>query len=171
MMQLTIVRIRPYGEADREWAMRFLAREWGDATVVSRGTVHDPTRLPGFVAEKDGARVGLATYNVEGEACELVTINSLAPGIGVGSALLSTVKAAAHSAGCRRLWLITTNDNTLAFRFYQGRGFRLAALHRNAVADSRVLKPQIPLTGLDGIPIRDELELELLLPAGKATNP
>jgi ribosomal protein S18 acetylase RimI-like enzyme len=170
MMHLTIVRIRPYGEADREWARRFLSREWGDATVVSRGKVHDPTRLPGFVAEKDGLRIGLATYHVNGEACELVTFNSLAPGAGIGSALLSTVKAAAHSAGCRRLWLITTNDNTLALRFYQKRGFKLAALHRNAVADSRLLKPQIPLTGLDGIPISDEIELEVLLPVGETQN-
>jgi hypothetical protein len=40
---------------------------------------------------------------------------------------------------------------------------RLAALHRNAVAESRRLKPEIPETGADGIPIRDELELELVL--------
>jgi ribosomal protein S18 acetylase RimI-like enzyme len=171
MARPTIIRIRPFDKADREWAGRLLAQEWGDATVVSRGTVHEPTRLPGFVAEKDGSLVGLATYHVDGDDCELVTMNSMAPGIGIGSALLSTVKAAAHSAGCRRLWLITTNDNTLALRFYQQRGLRLAALHKNAVNDSRLLKPQIPLTGLDGIPIRDELELEFMLPErGNADN-
>lgn len=159
----TIVRIRPFEKADREWATELLAQEWGDVTVVSRGRLHDPTRLPGYVAEKDGVPAGLATFYVERPACELVSMNSLAPGMGIGSALLSAVKAAADSAGCRRLWLITTNDNTPALRFYQRRGFRLAALHRNAVNDSRTLKPQIPLTGLDGIPIRDELELEYLL--------
>ena len=163
MTQTTIIRIRPFGESDREWAARLLAQEWGDVTVVSRGKIHDPTQLPGFVAEKDGEPVGLATYHVEGDDCELVTINSIAPGIGIGTALLSTVKAAATSAGCRRLWLITTNDNTPALRFYQMHGFRLAALHPNAVVASRALKPQIPLIGLDGIPIRDELELEYLL--------
>ena len=163
MARLTIVRIRPFEDADREWAAELLAREWGDVTVVSRGRLHDPTHLPGFVAEKDGAPVGLATYHIDGENCELVSINSLAPGMGIGSALLSTVKAAAHSAGCCRLWLITTNDNTPALHFYQRQGFRLAALHRDAVSASRAMKPQIPLTGLDGIPIRDELELEYLL--------
>lgn len=131
--------------------------------MVSRGRIHEPTELPGFVAVKDGDLAGLATYEVRNKDCELVTFNSLVPGIGIGSALLSTVRAAASSAGCRRVWLITTNDNTRALRFYQKRGFRLAALHRNAVAASRALKGQIPLTGLDGIPIRDELELEYLL--------
>jgi ribosomal protein S18 acetylase RimI-like enzyme len=159
----TIVRIRPFEEADREWATELLAREWGDVTVVSRGRVHDPMRLPGFVAERDGEPVGLVTYYVDGDACELVTLNSLVPEMGIGSALLSTVKAAVSTAGCRRLWLITTNDNTPALRFYQRQGFRLAALHRDAVSESRALKPQIPLMGLDGIPIRDELELEYLL--------
>ncbi|WP_198679304.1 hypothetical protein [Thermomonospora amylolytica] len=44
---------------------------------------------------------------------------------------------------------------------YQRRGFRLAALHRDAVTDSRDrLKPEIPPIGDHGIPIRDEIELE-----------
>jgi hypothetical protein len=55
------------------------------------------------------------------------------------------------------------DDNTNALRFYQRRGMRLAGLHRDAIAGSRRLKPEIPETGADGIPIRDELELELVL--------
>jgi hypothetical protein len=31
------------------------------------------------------------------------------------------------------------------------------------VLKSRQLKPEIPLTGNDGIPLRDEIELEMLL--------
>jgi ribosomal protein S18 acetylase RimI-like enzyme len=63
-------------------------------------------------------------------------------------------------AGCRRVWLITTNDNLEALGFYQKRGFVLAALHRNAMAETRRFKPNIPLIGMGGIPLRDELELE-----------
>jgi ribosomal protein S18 acetylase RimI-like enzyme len=55
------------------------------------------------------------------------------------------------------------NDNLHALRFYQKRGFVLVALHRNALEASRKLKPEIPLVGIDGIPIRDEIELELVL--------
>jgi hypothetical protein len=41
-------------------------------------------------------------------------------------------------------------------RFYQRRGFRLAALHRSATDDSRVrLKPEIPETGAHGKTLRD----------------
>jgi ribosomal protein S18 acetylase RimI-like enzyme len=90
-------------------------------------------------------------------------MNSLAEARGVGSALVDAVRNAAANAGCQRLWLITTNDNTTALRFWQKRGFRLAALYRNAIEQSRKLKPEIPLTGNDGISIRDEIELEIKL--------
>ena len=58
----------------------------------------------------------------------------------------------------------STNDNTAVLRFYQRAGWDLVGFHRNALAQSRVLKPSIPQMGLDSIPIRHELELELPLP-------
>jgi RimJ/RimL family protein N-acetyltransferase len=84
-------------------------------------------------------------------------------GIGVGTALIAAVRTIAVRSKCRRVWVITTNDNLQALRFYQRKGFSLVALHRKALDQSRKLKPEIPLIGLDGIPLRDELELEMLL--------
>ncbi len=146
---------------------------WGAETVVAHGVVYHAPDLPGFVAERDGERVGLLTYRIDGDACEVVTIDSTQPGGGIGTALLDAVAATARDAGCARLWLITTNDNLHALRFYQRRGFALVAVHRNAVAAARRLKPQIPLLGLDGIPLRDEIELELPLrqPADEGSQP
>ena len=62
------------------------------------------------------------------------------------------------------LELVTTNDNTSALRFYQRRGWVLAAVHVGGIEASRRIKPSIPARGNDGIPIRDELELECALP-------
>ena len=147
----------------RAWADRLVRELWGAPTVISRGRVHNPAELPGFVALLDGRPAGLATYAIEDRSCELVTIDSLVPDSGVGTALVEAVRNAAWRAGCNRLWLVTTNDNTHALRFYQRKGFVLAGLHRDAVAESRRLKPEIAERGHDGIPIRDELELELRL--------
>ena len=144
------------GEARALWPAR-----WGSTRVVSRGRLHDLDALPGFVALEDGAFAGVATYRVDGDACEVVSLDALREGSGAGRALLDAIAASARAAGCRRLWLVTTNDNTAAMRFYQRRGWRLAALHRGAVDAARVLKPEIPATGADGIAIRDELEFEL----------
>jgi ribosomal protein S18 acetylase RimI-like enzyme len=72
------------------------------------------------------------------------------------------VKTFAKRSGCRRLRLTTTNDNLNALRFYQKVGFILAALRPNAIEKTRKLKP-IPMLGENGIPIRDEIELELML--------
>ncbi len=137
--------------------------------MVSRGVLHDITAQDGFVATREGSdkRIGLATYvirgAIQGGECEMTLLQSLAEGIGVGAALTLAVRDAAIAAGCGRLWLITTNDNTRALRFYRRRGFTITAIHINALEGARKLKPGIPLTGADGIPLRDEIELEMRL--------
>jgi ribosomal protein S18 acetylase RimI-like enzyme len=155
--------LRLLGAADAAWVARHIVKQWGSEVVVAHGALYRPAELSGFVAEVDGEAVGLLTYHIDGNACEIVTLDSQREGRGIGIALIEAAKDAAQRAGCRRLWLITTNDNTHALRFYQKRGFVLAALHRDAVAASRTIKPEIPMFGNDGIPIRDEIELEMSL--------
>ena len=152
--------VRPVAAGDEAWVRKAIRARWGGETVVSRGAVWEPASLPGFVAEEGGRRIGLITYRDVGDECEIVTIDALVERAGVGTVLIEAVVAAARAAGRTRVWLITTNDNLDALRFYQRRGFVLAALHRLAVAESRRRKPSIPLVGAHGIPIRDELELE-----------
>ena len=155
--------VRPVRAEDRDWIRRFVAERWGAEVVVARGVLYRPHELAGIVAEGDGGPIGLLTYQISGDACEIVTLDSMRPSMGVGTALLEAVKDAARAAGCRRLWLVTTNDNLEALRFYQKRGFVLVAVHRNAAGAARRLKPEISRLGAHGIPIRDEIELDLLL--------
>ena len=155
--------IRALGPDDRDWVKTFITEHWGAETIVAHGVVYYPHELPGFMAIQGGERVGLVTYCFKGDGCEMVSLNSLRPSVGIGTALLEAVKEVARLAGRKRLWLITTNDNLHALRFYQKRGFVLVTVHRNAVETSRRLKPEIPLIGVDGIPLRDEIELEIAL--------
>jgi GNAT superfamily N-acetyltransferase len=160
------ITILPINAADHKWVAQFMHEQWGSDKAISRGVVHYPQNLPGFVAMNDGEKVGLVTYNILDESCEIVTINSIHPSSGVGAALIEAVRNIAIKSGCKRLWLITTNDNMNALRFYQKRGFTLVAVHRDALEHSRKLKPEISLIGNDGIPLRDEIELEMMLDAG-----
>ena len=105
----------------------------------------------------------MLTYRIDGRDCEIVTVDSATKGAGIGTALIDAAKKVAQTKGCKRLWLITTNDNLNALGFYQKRRFRPVALYPNALEASRKLKPEISLKAANGIPIRDELELELEL--------
>jgi N-acetylglutamate synthase-like GNAT family acetyltransferase len=160
---MTAFQVRSTDTKDVGWIGDFLKQHWGSTKIVSRGRIHCAERLPGFVAIHDDKPVGLVTYRIDGNQCEIVTLNSLFERTGIGSALLNTVKAAAAAAKCLRIWLVTTNDNVRALHFYQRRGFVLVAVHRNAIEKSRKLKPEIPLVGFYGIPLRDEIELEMSL--------
>jgi len=152
--------VRPVREEDRDWIRHLIQERWGDEFVVGHGVVYRPAELDGFVAMEDTDVVGLATYRIEGDACEIVTIDALAERRGVGSTLVEAVHERAHRAGCARLWLVTTNDNERAQAFYDKLGFRVVAVREGAVDQARKLKPSIPLIGAGGVPITDELELE-----------
>jgi ribosomal protein S18 acetylase RimI-like enzyme len=159
-----MIEVRPLTKNDRAWADQVEAESWSEPVVARLGELIDPTQLPGFVALLDGERAGLASYAVRGDECELVTVRSLREGRGVGRALLDAVRNAATETGCRRLWLITTNDNLRALELYQRWGMEIVAFRRHAVTDARRrLKPSIPERGAHGIPIAHEFELELRL--------
>lgn len=156
--------IRAIEAPDRAWVLEFVRERWGRDGVAAHGELMHPAEHPGFVAENGDERAGLVTYRLDRAGdCEVVTIDSVSEQQGVGAALLDAVVAEARRSGCGRVWLVTTNDNLNALRFYQRRGFRLVALRPGAVEESRRLKPEIPELGQFGIAIRDELELELSL--------
>ena len=157
------MKIGKITEKTREFVSRQIAESWGSVMVVSRGVLHDTRLLNGFVVMENDMLAGYALYNIEGGECELVVLESVVQNHGLGAALISEVKRVATEANCRRVWLITTNDNTHAIRFYQKRGLELAGVRLNVMDEARLLKPQIPPTGDDGIPIKHEFEFEILL--------
>ena len=147
---------------DTEWIRRLMRERWAAEFVVAHGDVFHPHELPGFVAAAGERKGGLITYHIAGNLCEIVTLDSLIPAHGIGTALLAAVKTAAVRLGCRALQLTTTNDNLHALRFYQKRGFAFAAVRPNAVESTRKVKP-VPLLGENGIPIRDEIDFVMNL--------
>ena len=94
---------------------------------------------------------------------EILSLDSLQEHKGIGTSLLNAAIEEARNRGLERIMLITTNDNLPALRFYQKRGFDLVRIHRNMVEQARKIKPEIPLIGMDGIPLKHEIELEMIL--------
>jgi GNAT superfamily N-acetyltransferase len=162
-MNDTDIAVREIEPGDRGWVRSFLGQHFGSTKVVSRGVMHQADDLPGFIGILRGEPSGLLTYCVMNGELEVVSLHAAVPGRGVGSRLLAAARDRARDLRCRRLWLITTNDNEPAIRFYSRWGMHLLTVHRGAIAESRKLKPEISYFGVGGRPIEDEIEFEFLL--------
>jgi N-acetylglutamate synthase-like GNAT family acetyltransferase len=152
--------IRRLTQADLPSLRQFWIDYWGSEQMIRHGEMIRYDEVQGFIY---GDWMGLLTYIMRGEECEVTSLDSLLEGRGIGTMLVHEVVREAKEMKCRRVFLITTNDNLNALGFYQRRGFELVAIHRHALDESRKLKPSIPLSGENNIPLRDEIALELLI--------
>ena len=141
----------------------FIIRQWFSLQMVVHGESIDLGTADGWYADQDGVVVGLITYRITDDVMEILSLDSLHEQHGVGTALLNMAVSYAGNSGISKITLVTTNDNLPALRFYQKRGFDMSGLFCNAVDLSRKLKPEIPLIGIDGIPLKHEIELEMNL--------
>lgn len=154
------MEIRDIKVEDKNWLIDLVVRQWGSTKIVTKGNVFEIGDLQGFIAEENNNRFGVLTYNVNNNECEIITLNVIKHNKGIGTLLLQELIKKAKNNGWIRIWAITTNDNLIALRFYQKKGFTLKAIYPNAIEESRKLKPEIPLIGENEIPIRDEIEVE-----------
>jgi len=157
---MNIRRIMP---EDRPSLRQFWVEHWGADFMVVHGRIFRPEQLNGFVVEEHDEWISLVTFIILDNECEITSLDSLREGKGLGTILVNQVVDEARANNCRRVFLITTNDNLNALGFYQKRGFELSKLYRGAINASRRIKPNIPLVGENNIPLRDEIELEMVL--------
>lgn len=152
---------RRISERDRPQVNAFLIRHWFSTDMIVCGKRIDMTKADGIGAFDGAELAGLIMYRFRGPVCDLLSLNSLTERCGVGTELIRRAAETARGNGRTKLVVVTTNDNIDAIRFYQKRGFDLVRLHRDSLAAARRIKPEIPLIGEHGIPLRHELEFEL----------
>jgi len=155
--------IRSTEENDRPWIREVIRKWWGSESVVVRKTKYEPAEMDGFIAFLNGEKVGLVILRYDEILCEIMSLTVSGTHPQIGTQLVSSAVEDAKKHNCERMIVVTTNDNTNALRFYQNSGFRLHELRVGIVKESRKIKPQIPLIGNYHIPIRDEIELEMIL--------
>ena len=158
-----MITLRRLTQHDLSRLRQYWKKNWGDEFVVAHGVVYHPDALDGFIAYDGPEWVGVITYTCSDGDCEIVSLDSERERQGLGTKLINAMLEEAQKLGCRRVFLITTNDNLNALGFYQKRGFELVKINRGAVHESRKIKPGIPLIGMNNIPLRDEIELEMML--------
>lgn len=158
------MKIYSIADIPQNKVIEFFKSHWGSTKMVISSGVYDCSELDGFaVLNEEGDIIGLVTYIIRDNECEIISLDSILEGKGIGTSLINEVENVAVKNNCKLIKVITTNDNLLALRFYQKRGFVLWRIINNAVEKAREIKPEIPLIGNDGIPIRDEIELVKLL--------
>ena len=152
-------------EENRNVINDFIANHWYSTTMIIRGKKIDMTSVDGFYSSDEEEIVGLITYlfDKKSNVIEITSLDSMRENQGIGTMLLNLVIEEARKIECRKIVLITTNDNINALRFYQKRGFDMVHLFHNALELSRKLKPEIPLIGENSIPLMHEIEFEMIL--------
>jgi GNAT superfamily N-acetyltransferase len=142
-------------------AVSEIIRGWGSDILVSRGKIYRAEDLDGILVYDNKKIVGLGLYDIKNYSCEIVLLETFVQNKGIGTRIIERIKEIAKTKNCERIWLITSNDNIDAIKFYQKKGFRIVNIYINAMEESRKIKPEIPYIGNYEIPIRDEIEFEL----------
>lgn len=162
------IQIRAIEPEDQAQVVDLLMKRWTSTEQLLDGEMVDASKLPGYLALDEGRLVGMITLIKRAHEWEILTLDSLQRWGGVGTLLLDAAVAAARSVDIDRIMVRTSNDNLDAFRFYQRRGFRLEKVVQGVIDEERKLKPEIPVTGLHGIPLRDEIIFGRDLSAGRS---
>src|SRR5438445_8548215 len=135
------MNLRPITPEDREWIAEMIGTAFGSVRLISNEhLIEDASLLDGFAAEIDARPIGCALINeVDGDT-ELVALVTVYRGAGVGAALLDAVVERGRRDGWKRLWLVTSNDNTDAIRVYQRAGWDWTEFRRDAITRARATR-------------------------------
>lgn len=157
------MEIKNISYKNRTQINHFINSQWFSTTMVVRGELIDMTVLDGFVVYENLNIIGLITYRIKDNECEIISLDSLKERRGIGTSLVNKVIQIAIKNKCIKVKLISTNDNINAIRFYQKRGFDMVRIYYNSLEIARKIKPSIPMMGEFNIPLKHEIEFEMLL--------
>jgi ribosomal protein S18 acetylase RimI-like enzyme len=153
--------VRPATPADRPRIAELAHFFWGEVEVECFDRIYQVDELPAFVACDGDQIAGVASYAHEGGTVNLVMLNVLPrwQGRGAARALIAAVAETARTGSADRLIIATTNDDLPALGLYQRVGFTITdVLPGKLVEHHGEIEP-----GFAGIPVRDEIRMELRL--------
>jgi len=157
------MKIKKIIDKDKAWLKKVSLEEYGGEFCVFLGRKFYIEDLEGFYLEDESKKLGLITYEIRDNLCEIMTFNAFSKFQGTGTKLLKKVIQETKNKKLNKIIVRTTNDNLDALRFYQRRNFKIVRIYKNIIDRDRTLKPAIPKIGDYKIPMQDAIELEFLL--------
>ena len=159
------MHVRAASEADLGWVEETARALLGDPFQAHSRRQFHVTDAEVLVAERAGEPVGFRRGRSTATGARCWPSAAPSGASGAGSALMAAVADAAAARGCRRIRVVTTDENTGAQRFYEQLGYELAERIVGGVDECRRLyKPTIP----DGHPRRAPLRAGPLTPNGSS---
>lgn len=155
------VRVEKARASDEPFVRQVLASQWNTRRVWARGSSHDPFTLPTVIARREGRPVGMAVFTTAKHEFEIVALGVIERGAAVAPMLLDAVEDEARAAGASKVFITAPNCATEALAFLQRRGFAVTTVRRGQMDWYRQSEPGIPKVAPNGVPIRDEFEVEL----------
>ncbi|MFC1659278.1 GNAT family N-acetyltransferase [Pseudomonadota bacterium] len=156
-------KIREVTPEDSPLIRHLMDKYWGGEPLMVHDKKFYPSKMEGLLAYKRNEVASFLIYEIRNKNCEIIVFEVFEKFHGLGTIMLKELKKVAKKKGCKRIYLMTTNDNLDALRFYQKRGFIICGIHLNTMEEARKKKPSIPELGDYDIPLRDEIDLELMI--------
>jgi GNAT superfamily N-acetyltransferase len=157
--------IRPATPADCPRIAELAETFWGEVEIECFDCSYQVDALPAYLACDGGDIVGVASYAREGDAVNLVMLNVLPrwQGQGAARALIAAVTDVACDQGAARIIVATTNDDLPALGLYQRLGFTITEVLVGRLLEHHAIGIGGVEPGFAGIPVRDEIRMELRL--------
>ena len=108
--------IRQIDQTCRQRINSFIVQQWYTMQMVVHGESIDMGNADGYYACEGDEIIGLITYRITGKEMEILSLDSLQKGRGIGTELLDTVVAKARETGCVRdllIWRSNTGWSTI----------------------------------------------------------
>src|SRR5215211_573400 len=96
---MSINHLRRLSPNDLPRLRQFWIDYWGSEEMITRGKIHRSEQLEGFILEDGDEWVGLLTFVIENGECEVISLNSLRQGRGIGSKLIEQAIQEARARG------------------------------------------------------------------------
>jgi len=146
---------------ERETVKELVKRFWGEQEQLTFNRTFLVAELPAYLAKVREDVVGFVSFAGLDNALVIVALGILPryQNAGIGRRLIEKVEAEAKKLGKKRLLVSTSNDDLPGLAFYQSLGFQIFDVEPNVIAE----KHGEVLSGIGGLPIRDELRLQKIL--------
>jgi len=152
---------RVSSEKEKDEIRELVRQFWGEEKQLTFDIEFNVAEQPAYVAKAGNSFAGFISLSENPDSLIIVAlgVHPEYQGSGIGYSLIKKAESEARKKRKKKLQVSTSNDDLPALGFYQSLGFQIFEVIPNVIAK----KHGMALSGINGLPIRDELRLQKIL--------